>query len=305
VRAPASPRYSACAVNSLLDDQFISRLGPVPRSLRVPVNETELHLLEWGAADSPPVLLVHGMRGHARWFSTVGPALGSRYRALALDLRGHGESAHTPPYGHAVYASDVVALADALELGRFVLLGHSMGGGVAVRAAARLGARLAALVIVDSALGPPPRPALARAQSEAEEPTYATFSSFEEARARFKLRPGDTVAAPELLDHLAWHAIVRRADGQFAWRFDPNLRQRGPITPGAPDGSAIRCPVISIWGARSPMLMRVDPRDIGERFPSAKLTAAEMIPGAHHHVFLDQPDAFNAVLIKWLTTLHA
>jgi pimeloyl-ACP methyl ester carboxylesterase len=51
------------------------------------------------------------------------------------------------------------------------------------------------------------------------------------------------------------------------------------------------------------MLKRIDPRDVAERFPSAAWTAAEIIEGAHHHVFLDRPDAFNAVLMRYLNAL--
>jgi pimeloyl-ACP methyl ester carboxylesterase len=179
-----------------------------------------------------------------------------------------------------------------------------MGGSVVVRAASRLGARLHGLVVVDSALGPPPRPAFQRVErDDPSEPARVVFRDFEQARARFKLRPGGTVAAPELLDHLARHALVQLPDGGFTWRFDPDTRQRQRPMSGPPDGSAIRCPVISIWGAESPFLARVDPREIGERFPSARFTAAEMIPDAHHHVFLDQPDVFNEVLLRHLANV--
>jgi pimeloyl-ACP methyl ester carboxylesterase len=258
-----------CAVDHDLDERFLHRYGELPRSLRVAANGTELHLLQWG------------------------------------DLRGHGESAHTSPYGHEVYSQDIAALVDALQLEHPIILGHSMGGSVTVRAASRLGSRLRALVLVDAGLGPPPRLSMRPpepARSAEREPMV--FRSWEQARARFKLRPGDTVAAPELLDHLARHAIKELPDGTFSWRFDPNLRQqRGPMG-STPDGSTIRCPVMSIWGAHSPMLGRVDPRDIGERFPSAAWTTVEMIDGAHHHVFLDQPEAFNRVLQKQLAAVR-
>jgi esterase len=290
------------------DAQYVARFGPPPRSLRVHAGGAELHLLEWGDPGAAPVLLIHGMRAHARWFTPVGPALAAGYRALSLDLRGHGESAHTPPYGHAVYGDDVSALVDALALEQPILVGHSMGGGVAVRAAARLGPRLRALVIVDAPLAPPPRPARVppAAFAAPASRTASEFASWSEARARFKLRPGDTVADSELLDHLARHSLRALPDGRFAWRFDPNVAQRSEPAqraPTAPDTSAIRCPVISIWGSESPLLRRIDPRDVSERFPSATFTAVEMIAGAHHHVFLDQPAAFNQTLLRYLSAV--
>jgi pimeloyl-ACP methyl ester carboxylesterase len=288
------------------EERFLERLGEPPRSVRVSVEGAELHVLQWGNEQARPVVLVHGMRAHARWFSPVGPALAERFRALSLDLRGHGQSSHSPSYGQAPYAQDVVGLVDALGLERPILVGHSMGAGVVSRAAASLGKRLGGLVLVDAGMGPPPRPqnALRRAEPEDDgerEPTV--FASWEQARARFRLRPGDSVASRELLDHLAWHALQELPDGHFRWRFDPNLWRRGQRNaPPFEDGN-VRCPVIAIYGARSPMLQRTDPRTVVERFPSAPWTAVEILDSAHHHVFLDQPEAFNALLLRYLDAL--
>jgi pimeloyl-ACP methyl ester carboxylesterase len=164
-------------VDKDIDARYLRRFGPAPRSLRVRANGAELHLLEWGEPDAQPVLMIHGMRAHARWFTPVGPAVAAAgFRALSLDLRGHGQSGHTPPYGPAVYGDDAIALVDALALTRPILVGHSMGGGVAVRAAACLGARLRALVIVDSTLGPPPRPTSLSARESDEPPPERTAS---------------------------------------------------------------------------------------------------------------------------------
>ena len=71
-------------VDQGLDERYVERCGERPKSLRVRANGTELHLLQWGDPDAQPVLLVHGMRGHARWFTPVGPVLGRHFRALSL-----------------------------------------------------------------------------------------------------------------------------------------------------------------------------------------------------------------------------
>ena len=267
-----------------------------------------LHLLEWGDPEGRPVLLVHGMRGHARWFTPVGPALAQRYRALSLDLRGHGESSHSPPYGPHTYADDVVALIDALSLDGLILVGHSMGGGVTVRAAACLGDRLSALVLVDSNFigGPPPEAERARrerlaARGEREPRELSVFGSWEQARSRFALRPGSTVASGELLDHLAHHALRELPEGGYVWRFDPQLPSfpRGRFEP--PDPSRITCPVGLIFGAESPIRQRIDLDTLRGGFTSARFTELEIIDGAHHHVFLDRPAEFNRALLAFLT----
>jgi pimeloyl-ACP methyl ester carboxylesterase len=325
------------------DDEYVARFGQPPRSLHVDVNGTRMHVLEWGEPSAPPVLLVHGMRAHARWFTPVGPALAGQYRALAVDLRGHGESAHTPPYGVAVYADDVAALINKLELTRPILLGHSMGGSVVAHVAIRLEARLRALFIVDAGMTPPARSMLMRSpererekreqekreqekreqekreQEKREQETReddeqdgeprepAALQTFDQVRARFKLRPGGGVASPDLLDHLAYRGIERRADQSFGWRSDARLRDRAYSAPLPEpfDATGMTCPMISIWGEESPFLQRVSPMEIAKRFPNAAFTACEMIPGAYHHVFLDQPAAFNAVLLKHLASIPA
>lgn len=284
-------------MDALVDSRYVERLGPPPRSLFARAGEVELHVLEWGASDGEPLVMLHGMRAHARWFTPVGPALASHYRALAVDLRGHGRSAAGEGGGPAVYAADVVALVEALELPRLVLLGHSMGGSVAVRVAEALGERVSKLVLVDAGFGPPP-PHMQRNRPLSEPRERSYFDSYEEGRARFKLRPGDTVADAELLDHLAFHALQPLPDGRYTWRFDMGERGGGPRPQTGGDG--VRCPVFAIYGAESPILGRVDPRSLAERFSSATSTTVDIVEGAHHHVFLDQPDAFNALLLRRL-----
>jgi len=293
-----------------------------PRDLFVRVNDAELHLLEWGDADARSVLMVHGMRGHAHWFSPVGPVVGQRFRALALDLRGHGRSEHTAAASAGSFVDDVIALPEALGVERPILIGHSMGGSVALRAAMTLEDRIAGLILVDSGLAgqaprwqrllwrlqhglrigrPPVRPAPPQRRRTTTARVYPTR---EEALRRFKLRPGGTVAAPELLAHLADHAIRELPEGGFTWRFDPRLRpgpQRGVRRPLRPD--LIRCPVILIYGTESPITARNHPRNIERLFRRAAWTALELIPDAHHHVFLDQPERFNQVLMPYLERL--
>jgi pimeloyl-ACP methyl ester carboxylesterase len=286
----------------------LPQYGASPRSLRAAIAGATLHLLEWGDPEGRPILMVHGMRGHARWFTPVGPALAEGYRALSLDLRGHGESSHSPPYGPLTYADDVVALVDALKLDGLILIGHSMGGGVALRAADRLGERLAALVLVDSNLRGGPPPDVERAWRERAERTergpreLSVFGTWEQARARFALRPGGTVASSELLDHLAHHALRELPEGGFAWRFDPNMQgfQRQP-RPEPPDPARIRCPVGLIFGAESPIRQRIDLEALRGEFSGARFAELEIIDGAHHHVFLDRPAEFNRSLLAFLS----
>ena len=285
------------------DDRFLQRYGEPPTSLHLRVGGRALHLLQWGDPAGQPLLMVHGMRGHARWFSPVGPVVGERYRALSLDLSGHGRSDPSPEGGQLAYAQDVVAAIEALDLRDLVLLGHSMGGSVVLRAIAQVEERVRALVIVDAGFGPPPNAQAARARSPSLPRPRRRYDSFASARERFVLRPGDNCAEAALLDHLALHAIERTRDGAYTWRFeDPAYMREGapPPRPPPPDSSLVSCPVLAIYGALSPIRQRVDLEDYAQRFPNAPDVQVDVLDGAYHHVFLDQPQAFNALLLRRL-----
>ena len=96
----------------------------------VEANGTKLHYLDYGTAGERPMLCVHGGAAHAHWFDFVAPAFTRDHHVLALDLRGHGDSAWADPstYAWKSFADDIDAFVDKLDLRDFVLVGHSMGG---------------------------------------------------------------------------------------------------------------------------------------------------------------------------------
>src|ERR1044071_1910687 len=120
----------------------------------VKVNGISLHYLDWGPTDAPPVVLLHGITGHARVWDHLAQRRAPARRVLALDQRGHGDSDPAPDddYRVGTKANDVAAFAGSLRLGRFGLVGHSMGGGIAIKFAADHGAQLERLGIID--IGP-------------------------------------------------------------------------------------------------------------------------------------------------------
>ena len=94
------------------------------------INGLDLHFLEAGSREAPPVCFLHGGAAHAHWFDRVIPALVDRFHTVSLDQRGHGASAWATPPAYATedFASDLVALMDHFGWERMALVGHSMGG---------------------------------------------------------------------------------------------------------------------------------------------------------------------------------
>ena len=111
--------------------------------------------LAWGPRDGVPILALHGWLDNAATFSTLAPKLDT-HRLIAVDLPGHGRSAHRSPDAsqHFVdWVADVQDALDALELDRAVLMGHSMGAGIVALAASAMPDRCERLVMLEG-LGP-------------------------------------------------------------------------------------------------------------------------------------------------------
>lgn len=112
-----------------------------------------MNVVEAGSPDGVPVILLHGFPESHRTWARLAPLLGDRFRLVMPDLRGFGDSDR--PQDVAAYATDTLiadlfALADALGIGRFALVGHDWGGAVAWAAALRGDPRIERLAIVNS-----------------------------------------------------------------------------------------------------------------------------------------------------------
>src|SRR5215831_13364322 len=125
-----------------------------PTSKFITINGLRLHYLDWSNAGAPPVVCVHGFTSSAQAFNALARQLQDRFHFLALDVRGHGESAWSPTgaYRYSDQAGDLAAFAEQLGLEKFVLIGTSMGGIIAMAYAAEHTERLSRLVIND--IGP-------------------------------------------------------------------------------------------------------------------------------------------------------
>ncbi|TCN43105.1 pimeloyl-ACP methyl ester carboxylesterase [Kribbella orskensis] len=119
--------------------------------MKVSLEAGEFHYVGYGDEGAPPMVLVHGMGWSSSTWEQVAPTLAKTRRVIALDLRGHGESVWTPTYSFEEMRDDLLEFADRLELGKFLLCGHSMGASVSWLFAERYVDRLTGLVIVDAA----------------------------------------------------------------------------------------------------------------------------------------------------------
>jgi pimeloyl-ACP methyl ester carboxylesterase len=124
-----------------------------------------LHYVDWGNADKPPLLLIHGGRDHCRNWDWAAAALGHDWHVMAPDLRGHGDSQWSADgsYSMAGYVYDLAQLVHQQTLAPVTIIAHSLGGNVALRYAGIYPNAVSALVAIEG-LGPSPTALAARRQ---------------------------------------------------------------------------------------------------------------------------------------------
>jgi len=252
-----------------------------------------LHLLDWGSAGCPPLLLLHGAAQTAHSFDEVAPALARTHHVIALDQRGHGDSDWAPRYDRDAFASDIAAVLDAHGWDAATLIAMSLGGLNAIAFAAEQPARVHALVVVDVV------PTVARAGKEAigKQLAIHSFETFdaavEHARA---FNPRRTVANIRERLH---HAMRKDASGHWVYKFDPAI---GGAAGRDPESlwwavGRLRCPVLLLRGAESNILTA----DGAERFVrTVPGSATAVVPGAGHSVMGDNPPGFLAAVQPFL-----
>jgi pimeloyl-ACP methyl ester carboxylesterase len=271
-----------------MSNQTLS-LQPAPaKSGYVEAAGLKLHFLDYGGAGQPPMLCVHGGAAHAHWFDFVAAGFTGRYHVLALDQRGHGDSAwsNPPDYSTQRLADDIHEVSERLDLRDFVLVAHSMGGMVSLNYAAKYPGRLGRLVIVDSTLHlEDDRASVMRARG-ARQSDYATL---DELAARYKLMPSGSTAPAAVVSHIARNAGRLSPDGRWRHKFDRNVYAQRKSINGVPLFARIPVPTLLVKGETSERIS-------AEIYAQVKAVAPHVefaeVAGTGHHVTLDNPPAF-------------
>jgi esterase len=279
-----------------------------PRDATARVNGLKLHYLDWGGEGLPPFVALHGFSAQAHYWDSLAAALHADYHVYALDQRGHGDSDWADDYGPETMPADLTDFVDALKIDRFVLIGHSMGGGVAFRFAVEQPQRLERLIIVDSGLPSPDRPPLPDRDNSVTRSLQQESFDDEDAVVAFLQSQSPNVPIERIRAVLGqW--FRRQPDGRYTRKFDPKLRNR---LAGSADAleqfrrqarelrgkvGAISCPTLLVRGGASDILSQEAAEETVAALPNATLV---VVPGAGHNVPSDNPRAFRAIVRDWL-----
>jgi pimeloyl-ACP methyl ester carboxylesterase len=257
------------------------------------------------------VLALHGWLDNAASFAPIAPHLDG-VDLVALDFPGHGGSAHRAPghdYVFVDWIHDVLDALDGLGWDRAILLGHSMGGGVASLVAAAQPQRVERLALIE-ALGP--------IGGRAEDAVARLRQAATARRIAEKAAPGklartmasveaaiDARLAASAMDRDAARLIVERnlreVEGGVAWRSDPRLKLPGHVRSDETTVqawlAAIECPVLVVAADPAPPYFTPSVRDA--RLHALKDGRCVEVKGGHH-LHMEQPEQVAAVLRPFL-----
>ena len=274
------------------------------RSSNVVVRHQRFHYLEWGAPDAQPILLLHGGHQSAHSWDLVSLHLAQKYRIIALDQRGHGDSewARNGDYSNLTMAQDAQAFVAAVGLQNPIIMGHSMGGRNTLLMTRTNPDYPGALVIVD--VGP-----------ETIEAGRKTISNFVKQNEIFddlehfirNVREYDPYRSREHIERTVKYNMLERADGKYIskcdyrrWRGEIEVHDENRDAISLDDLASFEMPALIVRGANSNILAD----DAAERFrdalPKGNLVT---VPNCGHNVHSQNTLGFIDAVGKFFSTL--
>jgi pimeloyl-ACP methyl ester carboxylesterase len=276
-----------------------------PRRLSFASQGLALNAWAWGDETAAPLVLLHGVRDHARAWDFIAAAFADRYRVIAPDLRGHGDSGWAGFYPTEGYLLDLAAMVETFGLAPFHLIGHSLGGNIGLRYAGLYPDHVRRIVAIE---GLSHSPALPQRPIEERLRTWIAaqrglkpprrYASLAEATARFAAE--HPRLSPDFAEHLTAQGVRDNGDRTVSFKFDPALRAFPPIEMTADEGarlwSLIEAPALLIYGAQS---WASNPVDDGRarHFRNAEVVTLENAGHWAHH---DRREAFVQWASKFL-----
>jgi pimeloyl-ACP methyl ester carboxylesterase len=298
-RAAPGPSSAAAAADDSDPEAIRALAGYAASYLVEPEFGARVRLLEVGPIDGPPVLLVHGLGEQGmRDFFPVLPAMARAHRVLALDLPGFGRSTRAAErYTPDRYVRSIHAIARA-KIGRpFDLVGHSMGGAIAISYAAAHPADVSRLIVIDAAgiLNKDALPALAISAG------LGTLPSFLERVRDVAGALGTSLSTPLvdlapnprvlLDDDTARRAILARPDRIAALALA--LHDHGSAI------AAVEAPTLLVWGERDAIAPMRTAEVLRARLRNARLV---VLPNAGHEPILTEPSATARYIVEHIDT---
>jgi len=242
-----------------------------------------------------PVIILHGLFGMGDNWRNIARMMESQYQSIVVDMRNHGRSPHDPEMNFKVMTDDILELMTDLNLDKVSLLGHSMGGKVAMQFTLLHPAMVDKLIVVDIApkYYAPHHDAVIEAIGSIDPKLLTDRTGAENVLARFLGNDQSTIQF--LMKNLS-----RLPEGGFEWKpnmpviIDAYYHLIKDVTPTEP----FKGPVLFVRGEKSRYILDDDIPHIKDLFPNSSLVT---IPGAGHWVHADTPETFTKTVLAFLT----
>jgi esterase len=250
-----------------------------------------LHFEVVGRGD--PLIILHGLLGSADNWPSMSRRLGAHYQVFAVDLRNHGRSPHSDILDYDVMAADLREFMEQQALRRIMLLGHSLGGKVAMQFAIDYSDQVDRLVIVD--IGPKPYEPSQRCLLKALQSLDLTrYKSFADVDAALAAKISDKSLRQFLLKNLAGDE-----NGRLRWKIhlEAIYQNYDELLRGLSPERSFNKPTLFIRGGRSNYIEDDDARLIRQLFPQAEIVT---LPEAGHWVHVDLPEEFFQTVVNFL-----
>lgn len=273
---------------------------PQPVDRYVTVNGLRIHYLDWGGEEKPPLVLLHGIGRLARSFEPIAPHFTGRYRVLAMDMRGHGDSGWHPQAAYLVedYVQDLEGLVEQLGLRDIVVWGNSTGGRVAQVFAGMHPERTRAVIVEDVGPERPQEISAGRSQRMARE--QQGWASVDELLAQLQR---DYPRTPEpTLRLIATHNSKPRADGRIVLKRDPDIEKGFVPTEIWRFVKTIRAPIIYVLGGASRIVPPQTQQELQRVLPQVEIVS---MPGLGHYPNEEDRAGFAAIVDRFLASPRA
>ena len=237
---------------------------------------------------------MHGLFGSSDNWLSLGKVFAQKYRVIMVDMCNHGNSPHSETWNYEAMAQDIYALSQKLALGKFALIGHSMGGKTAIKVVDKYPEIVSRLIVVDIALKAYP----IRHQHIVDgllSIDLEDLSSRKEADEQLAKYVPQLGVRQFLLKNLS-----RNDQGKFVWKLNlPSIRDHlENVGEATYPIDKVALPSLFIRGADSDYVLESDVKEIDQNFANYAL---ETIDNAGHWVHAEQPKAFMEVAMQFLT----
>lgn len=253
---------------------------------RVFVNDAPIAYRRVGRSGAPSLVLLHGRGAHGNWWSGMIPLLTGYFDLIVPDLSGHGDSGKRESYGPRSWASEVAAILRTESPSKSAIIGHSMGGRVAAYLSAANPELVEQVVLIDTSFRETTRQAQSPGRAMLGPPRI--YPTATEALKHFRLVPAQDIVNPELTLQVARSSIIEVDEG-WTWKADPKIYAAMPDHAALEALRESKIPVSLIFGQFS-AVCGWKAAGIIEATLDRSIQAVE-IPGAYHHVIIDQPEA--------------